>query len=87
MKLYESESIHVALRLSQGFWGTGEKGNYFRGTGKQMPIFDGNIDNIGGTGSIRKKKDFLILGAQGKRPICIRGTREQLPPGRASALQ
>ena len=34
------------MRPSQGFWGTGEKGIYFRGTGEQRPNFEGNKDNI-----------------------------------------
>ena len=29
----------LVFRPSQGFWGTGGKGIYFRGTGEQRPIF------------------------------------------------
>ena len=36
-------------------------GIYFRGTGKQRPNFEGNKDNIGETGNIRKQI-FHFLG-------------------------
>ena len=32
---------NTSLRPSQGFWGTGENGIYFKGTGEQRPNFEG----------------------------------------------
>ena len=48
------------------FWGTGEMGIYFRGTGEQMPTFEGNR----GTKTIlgnreHKKTNFQFLGNRG----------------------
>ena len=39
------------MRPLQGFWGTGGKGIYFRGTGEQRPNFAGNKDNVGEQGT------------------------------------
>ena len=80
----------VLLRPSYGFGGTGIKGIYFRGTGKQRPHFEGNR----GTKTIlgnreNKKTNFRFLesrgtsqfipGEQGKmytlgRPLCWEAT-------------
>ena len=47
----------IVLRPSRGFWGTGEKGIYFRGTGEQRQYW--------GTGNIRKQIfDFWGTGEQ-----------------------
>ena len=53
----------LLLRPSQGFWGTGENGIYFRGTGEQRPNFEGNR----GTKTIlgnreHNKTNFQFLG-------------------------
>ena len=74
------------LKTSE-FRGTGEKGIYFRGTGKQRPNFEGNM----GTKTIlgnreHKKTKFRFFGEQGNKPIYFRGTREQIPPWRASEI-
>ena len=39
------------LRPSQGVWGTGEKGIYFRGIGEQRTNFKGNKNDIGEQGT------------------------------------
>ena len=56
----------TVVRPSQGFWETGEKGIYFRGTGEQRPNFEGNK----GTKTIlgnreHKKTNFPFLGNRG----------------------
>ena len=54
--------------------GTGNKGKMLRGTG--------NKDNIGEQGT--QENNFSIFGEQGNKPNDFRGTREHVPPGRAS---
>ena len=68
--------------------GTGEKDFYCMGNRNQLPNFEGeqgNKDNIGGAGNIRKL--FLYFwGSTGRGEgvslnIYFRGTREQVSPG------
>ena len=75
----------LLLRPSQGFWGTGENGIYFRGTGEQRPNFEGNR----GTKSIlgnreHKKTNFHFLGNRGTSQFISREQGNRYPPGRAS---
>ena len=65
-------------RPSQGFYGTGKKGIYNRGTKAKFWGEQGNKDNIGKQGTYENK--FSIFGEQGNKPIYFRGTREQVPP-------
>ena len=58
---------------------SGEQGN--KG---QILREQGNKYNIGEQGTYENK--FSIFGEQENKPIYFRGTREQVPPGRASKL-
>ena len=54
------------MRPSKGFWGTGEKGIYFRRTWEQRPNFEGNwgTETILGNRE-HKKTNFQFLGNRG----------------------
>ena len=54
----------------------GNKGQILRGTGEQRQYW--------GTGNIRKQ--IFDFWGTGNKPIYFRGTREQVPPGRASLV-
>ena len=69
------------VRSSQGFWGTGEKGIYFRGTGEQRPNFEGNR----GTKTIlgnreHKKTNFRFLGNRGTSQFISGDQGNRYPP-------
>ena len=68
------------MRSSQGFWGKVGKGHLFKGNRgrkchKRLYL---------GTGNMRKQ--IFDLGEQGNMPIYFWGTRELVPPGRASNM-
>ena len=69
------------MRPSQGFWGTGEKGYLFLGNRETKATFlreQGNKDNIGGTGNIRKQIfDFFGTGEQTN---FFQGNKGKVPP-------
>ena len=72
----------LLLRPSQGFWGTGENGIYFRGTGEQRPNFEGNR----GTKTIlgnreHKKTNFQFLGNRGTSQFISREQGNRYPLG------
>ena len=77
------------MRPSQGFWGTGENGIYFRGTGEQRSNFEGNR----GTKTIlgnreHKKTNFRFLGNRETSQFISeeQGNRYPPPPWRASVI-
>ena len=75
---FSKEALPGVLgNMGKGVFISGEQwniGKILRGTGEQRQYW--------GTGNIRNK--FSIFWEQGNKPIYFRGTREQVPPGRAS---
>ena len=65
LQMYFTHSSFL-LRPSQGLWGTGEKGIYFRGTGEQRSNFEGNRGTKTILGNREHKKiNFRFLGNRG----------------------
>ena len=71
-------------RRSQGFWGTGEKGIYFRGTGEQRPNFEGNRGRKTIFGNREHKKTNRFFGNRGTSQFISGEQGNRYPPGRAS---
>ena len=69
------------MRPSQGFWGTGERGQFFQGNKGLKIRGTGEHRQFWGTGNIKIK--ILFWGNKGTRPF-FRGEQVPLPPGRAS---
>ena len=73
------------MRLSQGFWGTGETGHLFQGNKGQILRGTGEQRQYWGTGNIRKQIfDFKGTGEQANLFQGNKGTGT--PPGRASFI-
>ena len=79
------------MRPSQGFWGTGEKGIYFRGTGENGIYFRGtweqrsNFEGDRGTKTIlgnreHKKTNFRFLGNRGTSQFISGEQGNRYPP-------
>ena len=66
-------SFQINNKALIGFWGTGELGIYFRGTGIK--------DNI-----VRGENRFSIFGEQGKKSINFREQGNRYTPWRASLI-
>ena len=77
------------MRPSQGFWRTGKKGIYFRGTGEQRPNFEGNRGTKTILGNREHKKIFDFWGT-GEQVNLFQGNKGTgTPPphtGRASII-
>ena len=80
----EADDLPLAqrwLRPSKGFWGSGENGIYF---GEQGNKGQSLRDTKTLLGNKEHKKFNFRFWEQGNKPIYFRGTREQVPPGKAS---
>ena len=75
-------SSTLMMRPSQGFFGTGKRGIYFRGTGKQRPNFEGNrVTNTILGKSDHKKTNFRFLGNRGTSQFISEEQRNRYPHG------
>ena len=86
MALFHSQTRRHMMRPSHGFWGTGEKGIYFRGTEEQRPNFEGKKTIL--RNREHKKTNFRFLGNMGTSQFISgeQGNRYPPPPGRSPMI-
>ena len=76
----QGNMLCIVWRPSQGFWGQGNNGIYFREQGNKSQILRGTGEErqYWGTGNIENK--FSIFLETGEQAILFQGNKEQVPP-------